>query len=168
MHSVLALKLGVTLSHPGSAIASMTQRHYCQHNSISTSHRGLVTSAELLPAWLGNTVVNMTQNLYRAAAKSPRQHDSTTPSLSWLSIYITSWPSRIDSTVTSTTWQRHHTTAWSSTSTIYDFSGKQTCCQLILVLFTIMFGSRANARVPLCFLAPPWNIYISKIHIWTL
>jgi hypothetical protein len=50
----------------------------------------------------------------------------------------------------------------------YVLNSKQTHCQLMLVLFTNILGSRANAGVSLCCLAPPWCIYISKIHIWRL
>jgi hypothetical protein len=41
-----------------------------------------------------------------------------------------------------------------STSTTYDFSGKQTHCQVVLVPFTNIVGSRANASVSLHCLAP--------------
>jgi hypothetical protein len=78
-----------------------------------------------------------------------RQHDSAAPSSAWLDIYIALRPSRLGSTIASNTQQRHHVATCSSTSTIYDCSGKQTRCQLILILFTIIFGSRANASIPM-------------------
>jgi hypothetical protein len=96
------------------------------------------------------------------------QHDSVALSPAWLGIYIASWPSHLGKTIASTTRQRHHATTWSSTSTLDDFSGKQTCYQLIPVLLTIMFGSRANANVPMRFLAPSWSIYILNTHVWKL
>jgi hypothetical protein len=143
------------------AITSRTQQHRCQQNLAAPSS-----------VWLGNTVTSMTQYLHRTVAKSPqqyrRQHHSVAPLPAWLNIYIASQPSWPDSTVTSMNRHLHwrYATAWSPTSTIYDFSGKQTHCQLILVLFTIMFGSRANTSVLMHCLAPSWSIYISKTYVW--
>jgi hypothetical protein len=148
-------------------------------------------------AWLSSTVASMTRYLHHADAKSPRQcrcqHGSTSLLSARLGIYITPRPSRpgsivasmtrqryhqqdsavsspawLGSIVASMTWHQHHAMTWSSTSTRYDFSGKQTCCQLIPILFTIMFGFRANASVSMCCLASLWSISISKTYIWRL
>jgi hypothetical protein len=146
-------------SRLNSATASMTRQHYRQHDSATTScHNQAILVVPSL-AWLGGTITTMTRFLHHVMAKSSWQHhcqhDSAAPSPVWLS-----------STITNMTRQGHHTTTWLSTSTIYIFSDKQTRCQLIMVLFTIMFGSRANASVLLHCLAPLWSIYLSMIHIW--
>jgi hypothetical protein len=73
-----------------------------------------------------------------------RQQNSAAPLSAWSG-----------STIASMTQHQRHTSAWSPTSMMYDFSGKQTRCQLIPVLFTTMFGSRANANVPMHCLVPP-------------
>jgi hypothetical protein len=90
-------------------------------------------------AGLGNIITNMTRQHHR-------QQDSTAPSPAWFG-----------SIVASMTQHRCHATSWSSTSTIHDFCGKQAPCQLIPVLFIIMFGSRANASIMMHCLAPPWS-----------
>jgi hypothetical protein len=183
-------------SRPDSAVGSMTQHHrasmawhlYHQHDSAALSLARLGIYIASWPSRLSSVIASMTRqhhasitrHLHHVMANSPwqcrhqhvsvapRQHDSTStschgqivtaaPSLAWLGI-----------TVSSMTRHWCHATAWSSISTRYDFSGKQTRCQLISVLCTLMFGYRANASVLMRCLAPSWSIYVLKNHIWRL
>jgi hypothetical protein len=133
------------------------------HGPVSASRHGQIAPATPSPAWLGIYIVPRWSHPGRVIAS-----DSVVPSSSWLGGYIAPWPSCLGSTVVSTTRQWHHAASWSPTSTIYDFSGKQTHCQLIRILFTIMFGSRANAGILMCYLAASWSMYVSKTHVWRL
>jgi hypothetical protein len=107
-------------SHLGSAITSMTQQHYSQHDLASTLHRSQVAPAASSPAWLGSTVVSMTRHLHRVATKSPqqrrRQHDLAAPSPIWLGIYITPLWSHPGNAVISMTRQHRHQHDSASTS----------------------------------------------------
>jgi hypothetical protein len=145
-------------SSPGSTVTSMTRQQRRQHDSTSTSHHDQVTPTSSLLAWLNDTITSMTR-------QHRHQHDSTStshrahvvpaaPSLAWLGIYIAPSPAQLGSTIASTTRQQHHAIAWSTTSITYDFSGKQTRCQLISILFTDILASRANANVSLRSMAP--------------
>jgi hypothetical protein len=144
-----------------STVTSMTQHLHRVMTKLARQCRRQHVSVSPSPAGLGNVITSRTRCLHCAVTKLPQQHrhqqDSSVPSSTWL-----------NSTITSTTRHRHHTTSWSSTSTIYDFRGKQTRCQLIPILFTIMFGSRANASIPMGCLAPLWRIYVLKTRVWRL
>jgi hypothetical protein len=133
-----------------------------QYDSVSKSPRQLRRSM----TWhLHHTTANVTS--VAQSQMSPRQchhqHNSVASSPAWLSINIMkrAWSS-------TSTMHDFMKQAWSSTSIMHDFSGKPTRCQLILILFTFMFGSRANASVLMRCLAPPWSIYISKTRVWRL
>jgi hypothetical protein len=149
--------IGSMTRHLHHIMVKSPRQRYRQHDLVA-----------LLSAWLDIFIAGFDSAVTSMTRQHRRQHDSAAPLSAWLNIYIASWPSHLGSTVASTTWQRHHTSTWLSTSMIYDFSGKQTCCQLIPVLFTIIFGSRANASIPMHWLAPPWSIYVSKTHVWRL
>jgi hypothetical protein len=136
-------------------VAESSQQHRHHHDSATSS-----------PAWLGIFITGLDSAVTSRTRQHHCQHDSAVQSLAWLDIYIAPWPSCLGSTITGTTRQRKHIATWSSTSTIYDFSSKQTHCQLILILFINMFGSRANASVLMHCLAPLWSIYILKTHVW--
>jgi hypothetical protein len=140
-HPVQPWVIVPSLAWLGSTIASMTRhlhrvvaksprQHRRQHDSACSSRHSQVTSTASLLAWLDSIIASMTRYRHCAVANSPRQchskHDSTAPSSAWLGTYLASRPSRLSSTIADTTRQWHHTTAWSSTSTIYDFSRKQT------------------------------------------
>jgi hypothetical protein len=156
----LSINIASRPSLPSSIITNMTRQPHHQHDSASTLHHGQVTAAAPSPTWLGIDITPWPSCLGSAITSMTRQrhrqYDSTTASR-----YI---QHHFGSAIVSMARQCHHVMAWLSTSTTYDFGDRQTRCQLIPVLLTNILGSRANASIPLRGLAPPWCIYIWRIH----
>jgi hypothetical protein len=111
--------------HLDGLISGATQPYHSQYNPWVAAPS---------PAWLGSTIISMTQHLHCATIKSPWQHHHrhdlaalspawlginiaswpsppAAPSPAWLRIYITLWPSSPGSAVTSMTRHLHHATA---------------------------------------------------------
>jgi hypothetical protein len=83
------------------------RQHHRQHDWTSTSRYSQVAPAALTSTWLDSIITSMTQHLYHAPAKSPRQlhrqHDPTSLSSTWLNIYIALRPSHPGSVIVSMT-----------------------------------------------------------------